>query len=314
MKENVSNDHIKRKKLGNLIECIRYTYGLNQTTLAMTLGVAQSSISKIEKGDLTLSAFQWCDLAQSLNLPIETIKNCYLDNRTVTVTNSYKMENGYEITPKYSENRCIKVRCLLPFISFMDLKINNAFFDNFLNELSKDTKSSKSTFLKRSFFCNLDNQVNLLFVETLIQKIKDSGASNHSIAEISYFFRLYDSHGLLAKSYEKEKNQINILKQFIQNFPKYNNVLVHQIMDHDKNSLIFSSTINDDLSESYLTTSDYCRNFIELLFEKVIKDISLINFQHSKINSPPPVSIKKHGGWNKKNGEMIFEITQPLFA
>lgn len=312
MTENEYSDSERRKNFGHFIECIRYTYGINQVNFAKILDVAQSSISKIENGDLTLTAFQWCDLAQNLNLPIETIKNCYLDNRTTTIINSVNEENGYEVSNKYAENKCIKVRYLLPFIRFMDLKMDKSFFDNFLMELSKETKNKKSTFLKRSFFCNLDNQVNLLFFEALIQQIKDFNVKYISSAEISYFSRFYNSHGFLAKAYEKEKNQINVLKYFIQNFPKYQGLMINEIIDQTKDSLTFSSVLHESLSENYFSSSNYFKDFTAVLFENEIQNISLIN---SGINKQfPPVLIKKYGNWNKLNSKVTFVIKRPVFS
>jgi DNA-binding XRE family transcriptional regulator len=67
-----------------IVETARRNAGMTQKDLANSLGVIQSTISRIEKGILSPTLFHWIEMCELLKIPQDAISVGYLDHASTT--------------------------------------------------------------------------------------------------------------------------------------------------------------------------------------------------------------------------------------
>lgn len=302
------NESEQRKNLGELLECIRITYGLKQVEYAEILGVAQSTVSKLERGELSLSAFQWCSLADKLKLPIETVKHGFLDNKTNSTINNWRNENGYFIPKVYAQARCIKVRSLLPLMTYLDDKQGPGYLSSILKDMVSERKGV-DCFPRKSFFLNLDNQVGLAFMDNFLHRVKnDIGLSEKIVTDISSYGALSESHGYLAKSYHKMKDGMDLVKQFTQLTPKYHSLITNTMLESSTDKISLSWKINQELEDNFNARSELFKNFIEQMFTGVFESLQVSTNLIRNKSYTSTIRFKKYGSFLKDDKRIIYEI------
>lgn len=268
----------KYKKItADIIISARKRKGLTQADVARHLDIAQSTISRIEAEQLTPSVFLWFEIAELLEIPVESIKHGYLDKKTKSKIESGKNENGFLIRTKYSKLKCVKVRTLLPLAYYIIDTWGQETFEEILKELG----------VERSFFTNLDNQVNLMFINDFAQTLKKRYSVNlGTMKEISNYIKLAKSHGSLAQEYLNAGSHIELLQKYIKNTSMYQSFLdfeLNEIGDGKKIELIITPTeqIKKPLKNKYKDLIPY----IELLQEENLKYFSLFKYNNLTIGN-----------------------------
>ncbi len=66
--------HLQKQRLGRVVAAARVEKGLEQQDLARLLGRTQEWGSRVERGDTTLSAFEYARVADVLKIPPDRIR------------------------------------------------------------------------------------------------------------------------------------------------------------------------------------------------------------------------------------------------
>ena len=98
----------RKNSLGELLTCARCLRGLTQLELAKRVGIHQSSLSRIEKGILVPGVYLWHRIVQALDIPMDYVKNMFIDLQQIAKTQDNLINEFCKIPPKYTENSCLK--------------------------------------------------------------------------------------------------------------------------------------------------------------------------------------------------------------
>lgn len=260
----------KYKKItADIIISARKKKGLTQAELSKHLNIAQSTISRIEAETLTPSIFTWFEIANFLEVPVESIKDGYLDQNTDSEITSGAFENGFKLKSKYSKLKCLKIRSIMPFIYFIIDKYGQEEFEKICDEMG----------LSPSFFINLDNQINIISLSDALNILKDKYcATFEDLKEISNYIGLEKAHGHLAKEYDQARTHKELLALYIKNASKYHSVFdVKVIEDETTNCIKISSVIVPEIKKQI---DKKCQNVIKFL--EFYKEINLKYFLQMK--------------------------------
>ena len=219
------------KRNGLLFTCIRKAKGLGQSDVAQMIETSQSRISKIESGILELFAYEWQVFAQKVGVPVDCILHGYIDNQSDVELRSEKQENNFSLPYAYHKDRCLNIRSLLPLLYFIKTSRSQEEFSDFLRDIK----------LHESFFCLLDNQLNLNFLEDLIRRFDLSASDYGSIAKN---FGSASAHGRLSLLYHQNVEHKELLKSLITFSKKYDLVFNYVFDELSSNEFLLKRTFS----------------------------------------------------------------------
>lgn len=200
---------------GKIVETARKDAGLTQGELADSLGVIQSTVSRIEQGVLAPTLFHWLEMCKILNIPEEALHIEYLDRNTTTKISSGIKEGGYTLPKAYGPLKCIKVRNYLPLFTF----IREEFGEETLQQIFADLK------IKTNFFLNLDNQLNLQFPDDFLNALaKYQKVDGRTMGRTLKYVASPKSHGVLSRLFNNASSQLDLVDRYLKNITKYHRV------------------------------------------------------------------------------------------
>ncbi len=172
-----------------IVRAVRKFHQIKQADFAPILETSQSALSKIEAGNLELSASQWLSLCDKFTLDPRSIFTGKIENLG---ERKLKLESiihvgGFDIPTQYSFLMGSSVRTAYPILKFMRLRLGEKRFESFL----------KSTGFDKDYFVIMNNPLNLKFIEHVVLFLLSEGclSLNHvgSIIDLGQFKDIHSS-------------------------------------------------------------------------------------------------------------------------
>ena len=265
-----------------IVETARRNAGMTQKELANSLGVIQSTISRIEKGILSPTLFHWMEMCEILKIPQDAISVGYLDHATVTKVKSDPKEGGHNIPKKYRDLRCFKVRQILPLINYVRAEYGDKAYIEVLKTIG----------MKPTFFINLDNQVNIAFVQDLIGLLGNNQKVNKKAARsILKYAAERSSHGVLSTLYNNASNQMDLMDRYFKNISKYQRAFNFEIKEVKGNQIFFRASPTDLIKPTILSIGTETENFLWDFYTTYLQNFSLYDYKN-KLGKAREVQIE----------------------
>lgn len=192
--------------IADVIMAARLDKGLTQGEIAKAIGVHQATYSRFENGISIPTVLQWEDLCTALDLPYDTGKHKMIDRCEPISGNREILGNA----PKnYQARGSIKIRFLIPMLAHLQTKDEGESLADVINSLGFD----------KSYFVQLDNELNLKFLSDFLETTKlTSSSPSRSLADISKFMTEPANHGgSLMGTYSPRFSRVELLRNFAEN-------------------------------------------------------------------------------------------------
>jgi len=293
-----TNHHDLLNVTAGIVETARRNSGLTQKNLADQLGVIQSTISRIEKGILSPTLFHWMEMCQIMKIPQDAISVGYLDFASITKIKSDQKEGGHILPKKYRDLRCLKVRQILPLINFL----RNEFGDEAYLE------TIKSMGMRPTFFVNIDNQVNVAFLNDFLAQIGNFQKINRTTSKsILRYTSANDSHGILSNLYRNAQDQMDLMARYLKNTAKYQRAFNIEVKKTSDNEITFKAEIPEPLRPMILSLGIENENFLWNFYETYLKKFSLFDFKN-KIGTNREINIESTERDNNFSREVHLSV------
>jgi len=265
-----------------IVETARKNSNMTQKELADHLGVIQSTVSRIEMGSLSPTLFHWMEMCKLLNIPHDAISIGYLDRCTFTKINSNRVEGGYTLPKPYRDNKCIKVRWILPFLNYIQNELGEKVYHSILTELK----------MKPTFFVNLDNQVNVPFINDLTTVLGDhQKITIKTKSGIMKYALMGSSHGALATTYRNANNQMDLIERFLSNSSKYQKLFTLEIEKVTPEQIKFYARVEEAPLKMVIDGLGREKDsFLWNFFEHFLQQFSLFEYKH-RLEKPKEIIV-----------------------
>ena len=228
-------------RISRVMRAGRKISGKNQTEVSKLIGVSQSALSKFESAILIPSASQWFRISQMLELDmIETFTFGTIDNGlSATLGNAYP-KTTFKIPKKYAHSAGSKVRTIRPFLQYFETQIGEEKLERYLKENKVDP----------DFFVVQDNQLNIGFtLDLATHLIKAGKLGKKDIPVLTKPLSDSAMHGVMSKSYNMQKNEVQLLQTLVDNAKKYEINCDYKVEAAGRNSLDISVTPSEHLAQ-----------------------------------------------------------------
>lgn len=148
-------------KLAPIIRCARKMLGYEQTDLATLMDINQSKISRFESAKLAISSYNWMKFCEIVHLDLGVIRYEFIEKPSNATIQNKRRIGKFLLPAKYSMNAGVKIREIFPLVE--QYKTQEKWQKLFKKEFKFDS----------DYFYNLDHQINLTFVNDLIENLKD---------------------------------------------------------------------------------------------------------------------------------------------
>ena len=191
-----------------IIRALRKYHQIKQTDFAPLLGITQSALSKIEAGQLELSAAQWLAVCDRFTIDPRSLFTGKIENlgeRKLKVEDLTHI-GGFKIPKTYQHLLGSTVRTAYPLLKFARLRMGESRYEEFL----------KSTGFDLDYFLIMNNPLNLKFMEHLVHFLLTEKALNlenvSSVLELSQF---KDSHSFILSDLNPESGLDQAVKKLL---------------------------------------------------------------------------------------------------
>lgn len=250
----MENSMREEKIAANIIICARKMKRLTQSDVTKSVGLAQSTLSRIEAGILVPSVFLWMDLTDLLDIPVDALRYGVLDGLSKTEIRSGIFENGFKVPRIYAKEKCVKVREIAPIIRYIVSKFGDKKAKRMLKELGID----------RDFFTCYDNQFNLALVDDLVTYLRD--AFSFTPAQMSdlveHGMRDQFIHGRMAPEYRHCENSLELVQKYLKNIQMYHTLYRQDISAVSERELVITYTPNPTVFDQIKNCSQFTREFL----------------------------------------------------
>lgn len=150
-----------------ILKTLRKFYGVNQRQMATIIGITQGTMSKLEAGQLGLSAIQWISLCSKYSLNpsiIETGRIEALSEIKIDI-NKNQAPEGFKVDKKFKFLMGSSVRTVYPFVKFMNCKIG----------VEKSNEFFKSIGIDPDYFVIQNLPINLKIIEEIFNYLIKKG-------------------------------------------------------------------------------------------------------------------------------------------
>lgn len=242
------------KIAANIIICARKMKRLTQSDVTKSVGLAQSTLSRIEAGILVPSVFLWMDLTDLLDIPVDALRYGVLDGLSKTEIRSGIFENGFKVPRIYAKEKCIKVREISPIIRYIVSKFGDKKAKKMLKELGID----------RDFFTCYDNQFNLALIDDLVTYLRDAFAfqANQMQELIEHGMRDLHVHGRMAPEYKNCENSLELIHRYLKNIHLYHTLYRQELTSVNERELLVSYIPNPTVYDQVKNCSQFTRDFL----------------------------------------------------
>ena len=254
-----------------IVESARKNKGMSQIELAKELGVIQSTVCRVEKAQLSPTLYHWMKMCKILDIPEDAISVGYFDRARISKISSDSKEGGYPLPKPYVELRCVKVRWMLPILNFIKFELGEKIYLKMLDEMQ----------MRPGFFVNIDNQVNVKFVDDFMEILSGYHKMDAKTqGKVMKYAGKSISHGVLAVSYLNANDQIDLVDRFLKNFNKYQRIFEIEVNKTEKNQIKFSAQVNKELLPTIEALGRERDAFLWDFFEHYLKRLSLFDFKN----------------------------------
>ncbi|MBX9766680.1 MAG: helix-turn-helix domain-containing protein [Bdellovibrionales bacterium] len=208
-------DHLflatENNAVGEIITSARLSCGFTRSELSQKAQVSETLLEKIESGAETPAVHDWNQIAKALGISLDSIELGCLDEIQEAILRSGPTENGFSIEGRFQENRCLKIRELLPYFAAAIDSEGWTPFRNWLGTMNLPT----------AFIYNLDNQVNLRFYEQLVIHLYSLGVTDLKAGIVAEYGASKFFHGRLWGSYCRTQSPYERLRTYVRASPYY---------------------------------------------------------------------------------------------
>lgn len=266
----VENSMREEKIAANIIICARKMKRLTQSDVTKSVGLAQSTLSRIEAGILVPSVFLWMDLTDLLDIPVDALRYGVLDGLSKTEIRSGIFENGFKVPRIYAKEKCVKVREIAPIVRYIVSKFGDKKAKRMLKELGID----------RDFFTCYDNQFNLSLVDDLITYLRDafSFTAANMTDLVEHGMRDQYIHGRMAPEYRNCENSFELVQRFLKNIQLYHTLYRQEITSVSDKELIVTYIPNPTVFDQVKNCSQFTREFLREYKRLYIENLPQMTF------------------------------------
>lgn len=262
------------ERLSLIMKSARKFKGITQQELARALKCSQSALSKMENGVLIPSAPQWFDFCKITEIPVESLAWGFIDRRTVATVVSDRKANGHNLPSRYSQNRGIKIKHVVPFMDY-------------LFEVSGEecvTKFLKKHKMTPEYFVDLDNQVSANFVYDLFQNLKENNKiDDENIRGIVKNYGKEKTHGQNYRDLINTSTPLEALETYVDNYQYYQSDIKLSLDVSDANILLKLKPEEHLSSFKIFRDKDFC-NFFEGYLLRSLEVITGLNKSGRKLS------------------------------
>jgi len=195
------------KTSATLLRSLRKHFGLYQSTFADYLETTQGTLSKLEAGQLELSAMQWVSICMRFNLDPNCLSTGLIEsigNSCIKLESTSKVGN-FKIPKNYSYLMGSTVRTATPIINYAKEKMGKDKTNEFLQSLGFDP----------DYFIILSHPLNLKFIEKIVLQLVTMGFINEgNVEKILNLNNNHRIHSFALESIRITKNKKNKLRYF----------------------------------------------------------------------------------------------------
>ncbi len=258
-------------RTAGIVETARKNAGITQRELADSVGVIQSTISRIEKGVLAPTLFHWLGMCRVLNIPEDAISIGHFDRATTTRINSEAREGGYILPLAYRPLKCMKVRNFLPIFNFVREEYGEELLETILNDLK----------LKPTFFLNLDNQINMRFTDDFVNALgKYHPVDRRTQGRMVAYAASDKSHGVLSRLYKNAADQLDLIDRYLNNITKYHRVFSVDDYNFENGNISFKAQFHPEIQKVFDQMGDHRDDFLWDFYLNYLRKFSLFDFKN----------------------------------
>lgn len=249
---------------GKLIKYARSINNISLEQLALSSKIGLSRLLLFENESEVPNISEWVSISNSLGIDFESYKYGVIDLESVVDIRSGINENGFILPVRYSKNKCIKVREILPIIFFSNDQYGPETAETVISEMNIDP----------IFFNFLDNQINLAFFNDFLLELNSLDSSiGIKINAIGQYFSKNFVHGKIAKKYKLCRSQKDLICNYIQQINKYEKIFYYSLLESNQ-SIYLSVGINPIISSDLENTETITQSFLETYREEKIKSLA----------------------------------------
>lgn len=254
----------------NIIICARKMKRLTQSDVTKSVGLAQSTLSRIEAGILVPSVFLWMELTDLLDISVDALRYGVLDDMSKAEIRSGIFENGFKLPRMYAKEKCVKVREFSPVIRYMSNKHGHKKTKRILKELGVD----------KDFFACYDNQFNLSLLDDIILYLRHAfGLKVEDINEIVEHGMLDQYvHGRLAPDYKAAESTVELLQKFFKNVSLYHTLYRQELTMINEKEMVVSYIPNPVVYDQVKALNDFTREFMDVYKRAFIANLPQMTF------------------------------------
>lgn len=256
------------ENLSLIMRSARKYKGITQQELAKALNCSQSALSKMENGVLTPSAPQWFDFCRITEIPVESLVWGYIDRENTAEVISDKTTNGHNLPYRYSQDRGLKVKYIIPFLTYLCKHHGRDDAISFL----------KSHKISQEFFVDLDNQVSLNFLYDIFKFFQSKGWDNKDVlGQVTAYFAHANTHGRTFDTIIKSNDSFDAVSNYVQNFKSYQNDFKLSISGKDQTRMELTVKPRPHLKKfKVFKDTEFCL-FLENYLLNSLEVVSILN-------------------------------------
>ena len=216
----------------NITRALRKHYGITQKDFSEMIDVRQGTLSKIESGQLELSATQWISLCDHFKIDPSALLygkiEMLIDDKYLSLDNATRV-GSFKIPRKYSYNMGSTVRTAYPLIKFSQEKLGEEKTKELLKYLNVDP----------DYFVIQSHSVNLMFIHDFVNQLIIKGLIKaKNVADILKATQTSEVHSYVINQLSKSKKPQLAFKKFTQLLPRYYEINSNYDFIADKKCLI----------------------------------------------------------------------------
>ena len=192
-----------------IIRALRKFHQIKQIDFAPLLGITQSALSKIEAGQLELSAAQWLAVCERYQLDPRCLFSGKIENlgeRKLKVEDCTHI-GGFKVPKPYQHLMGSTVRTAYPLLKFARLRLGVSRFEEFI----------RSTGFDLDYFLIMNNPLNLKFMEHLVHfLLTEKALSLDNVASVIELGQFKDVHSFFMPDLDSESGIDQSVKKLLQ--------------------------------------------------------------------------------------------------
>ena len=234
------SEAVVRKRISALVRAARKQKNLTQLDVARSLGVSQSSVSKIEAGLVTPSVIFWCEFCKLAEIGSQEVyESGYIDQRHLIELSSGERVGKFRLPRRYCFQRGSTVRASMPLINYFKMNYGERELIRYLESVQIDP----------DFFIVLNNSLNIQFnLDLLALLLEKGGLTGAGLEALTRPLRQPAMHGNLHRLYDAADTEKKLLSSFLQNIGHYEVNFDYSLQSESRQGLDVAITPRDHMT------------------------------------------------------------------